>query len=110
MHPTPYLQLLASIFLIGLGLVFLRRSLSDRTARRRLREAMHRGDRLDVSGFTLPTRFPRGYVVTSAKTRPLRSTLTRGHALLDALIVLLFCPCIAAVVLVCLSDIDLVAR
>lgn len=109
MHPTPYLQLLASIFLIGLGLVLVRRSLSDRTARRRLRDAMHRGERRPCN-VIIPTRFPRGYVVTSAKTRPLRSTLTRGHALLDALIVLLFCTCIAAVVLVCLSDIDLVAR
>lgn len=33
-----------------------------------------------------------------------------GGALIDALVVLAFCACIAAVVLLCISDVDLITR
>lgn len=92
------------------GFALIRKGLEERRERLRLREALHRGDRLDVSGFVLPTRFPSHYRASDSPPFALRPPLKRGSALLESLAVIAFCAVIAAALVLCLSDLDLIAQ
>lgn len=74
-----------------IGTALIRKGIAEQREAKRIRDAMHRGDRLNVVGMVINAKGSR------------RLTLPKGDTTAEMLAALAFCAVISAILLACLA-------
>lgn len=94
MTPDRFSLLITLVSMLIMGATLIRKGLHDQREAKRIRDAMHRGERLNVVGMVINASVPRRY------------TLPKGEATAEMLAALAFCAVISAILLACLACAD----